>query len=370
MPYWAVTASDIATNYPVFIRNNNYTQQAENFFVPFDVFDQNNAITNISTGSSNNIDNFIVGGWDNDPAHVNQSLATLPTPVLNDSGTYKARLYIAGAPNEAFDGNYNDTLYGYTHFYNYYAYDDGTAEVGYYLNQTGSMMAMQFTLNGPDTLRAMDIFFDPMFSILTIQNSSYEMWVWNDNGGQPGSSIYTEGPIYPSFASNLAPNTFKRDTLSTPLALSAGTYYIGIKQTSSQPLNVGFDRNYDNSDKMFYNTSGNWNNASFAGSYMIRAVMRKLDLAEGISDGLSSRVASVVVYPNPTSEKITVDHSLLKSGDMLTAEIFDFSGRMLKSEKIFNNEQIDISMLSSGVYILKISDRKSVIHTTKLFVTH
>lgn len=69
-----------------------------------------------------------------------------------------------------------------------------------------------------------------------------------------------------------------------------------------------------------------------------------------------------VVYPNPASALVTVsvDNTLLKS----TANLYDVTGRLLKNVVITTNQQqINVTSLASGVYILKFADG-----TTEQFV--
>ena len=50
-------------------------------------------------------------------------------------------------------------------------------------------------------------------------------------------------------------------------------------------LNVGFDRNMVNNDKIFYNLGQGWQNSGFSGSLMIRPIMGKALPAEPTSAG-------------------------------------------------------------------------------------
>ncbi len=62
-----------------------------------------------------------------------------------------------------------------------------------------------------------------------------------------------------------------------------------------------------------------------------------------------------VVYPNPTSTLVTVsvDNTLLQS----TANLYDVTGRLLKNVVITTNQQqINVTSLTSGIYILKFAD--------------
>ena len=79
-------------------------------------------------------------------------------------------------------------------------------------------------------------------------------------------------------------------------------------------------------------------------------------IATGISE--QSRETSLIVYPNPTTGITTVSIELLLNTES-KIEIYNLSGSLVQSEK-FNitsgdtKKQIDISNLTSGVYLLKV----------------
>ena len=96
----------------------------------------------------------------------------------------------------------NDTCVFEQKFYNYYAYDDGTAEAGYCLlsseGNPESSVAVQFTLAQPDTLRCVRMWFN---SVLNDENVDYfTLKVWGDNDGQPGELLYSLPALLPQFA--------------------------------------------------------------------------------------------------------------------------------------------------------------------------
>ena len=65
-----------------------------------------------------------------------------------------------------------------------------------------------------------------------------------------------------------------------------------------------------------------------------------------------------IVYPNPASALVTIsiDNMLLQS----TASLYDIAGRLLKNVVIrTSSQQINVTSLSSGVYILKFADGTS-----------
>ena len=60
------------------------------------------------------------------------------------------------------------------------------------------------------------------------------------------------------------------------------------------------------------------------------------------------------VFPNPTTEVVNVQ--LPTGTNSATAKVFDTSGRLIATQEISNpREQINISTLSSGIYVLRIS---------------
>jgi hypothetical protein len=365
MPYWQfVSGGDVVSSYPVFIRNNDTTTAASNFAVKLEVFDtlNNPILPQVSPGNFN-IDNWSIGGWDNYPNHANQPI-NVPVPFnMTDSGTYRTRLTIQ--PNDFnLDENWNDTLFGETHFYNYYSFDDGSAEAGYGLNQYGSKMAVKISLNKADSLKAVDIYFAPVVNVPLIMNSSYVIWVWNDNGGIPGDSVYADTIRYPEYISNQFQNAFQRDTLLKTVALNPGSYYIGFQQTGNVPLNVGFDRNYNHRDRMFYNTNGTWANSSFDGSYMIRPVFKKLDLGSGI-ESIPKKNTVWQIYPNPVFDRLTISGDLSFSNSNVIAEIFDTMGRSILRQAMDEKKQIDVQSLSGGIYFLKISTSAGIVFSTR-----
>jgi hypothetical protein len=80
--------------------------------------------------------------------------------------------------------------------------------------------------------------------------------------------------------------------------------------------------------------------------------------AEGIS-----------VYPNPASTILNVDFGL-NIGRFNSLELFDISGRLVRKQSISNQleqTQLDVSAISSGVYLLKVSSNREQF-STKLII--
>jgi len=160
-----------------------------------------------------------------------------PVPYLLPISSADSASFLMQHFVNAVDGSgYGDTIQGWQHFYNYYAYDDGTPEAGYGLTPNGSLLAYRFNISKTDTLRAVQIYFNRTLSKANQQ--FFYLLVWNDNNGKPGDQIY-DTLVFVRFADSL--NKFVTYRVSPPLKVS-GNFYIGMEQTTDDNLHIGFDR--------------------------------------------------------------------------------------------------------------------------------
>lgn len=263
--------------------------------------------------------------------------------------------------------NYNDTLSYIQKFSNYFAYDDGTAEQGYYLNTYGAKTAMRFTLNVPDTLKSVRIYFDPILDGNIIQGSAFRLMVWNSPSGVPSTLIYKDSLMYPEYLSgeyNLKPTY----PLTSCLQLGAGTYFIGIQQITNKGLNIGFDRNTNHKDALYYDIGNGWVQSSIPGSLMINPVLGCVD--PPIFVGLNSyeKTNQVRVFPNPAQNVITVSMpgNQLETSEL---EITNALGQTVFAKTITSNEEIDIRNLSNGLYFIHLKGNSLNISSQKLIIS-
>lgn len=245
----------------------------------------------------------------------------------------------------------NDTLRFYQRFYNYMAYDDGTAEAGYGLSPAGSRLAYKFTLNHPDTLRSIMMYFNQ-----TLNNASqkyFYLTVWNDNGGMPGTVIYEKAGQRPLYENEL--NRFHTYQLDQPLPLS-GSFYIGWRQTTDDNLNVGYDRNTDNKDKIFYNVDGSWLQSLQSGSLLIRPVLGRYNQPfTGISTPISQK-GELKVFPNPcmNDEINVIFEDEISASSNITLVITDLQGRII-TETAYQS-RITLPSISKGMYLIYLTE--------------
>jgi hypothetical protein len=82
--------------------------------------------------------------------------------------------------------------------------------------------------------------------------------------------------------------------------------------------------------------------------------------------GLAQNDVVIKAYPNPVVDELQIQYLGLHT-DQIEVSIFDLNGKLLlKDELRYFKQLIDVSLLNSGTYILKISQGKQLIHQEKL----
>lgn len=259
----------------------------------------------------------------------------------NDSALFTIKHFIAQKGN-------NDTVIYKQNFHNYYAYDDGTAEYGYGLNASGGRIALRFVLAKSDTLRGVQMYFNPI--IQNVSSRRFKIMVWKTIN--PIENIIYEGrevnPVYTGSINGF--HTYKFDTTM----VVSGEIFIGWQQLTSDLLNIGLDRNTDNTAQMFYNTNGTWNNSFYKGSWMIRPLFgKRLPSLVGIyNDADAMKQDALTIYPNPANDTFQLQGFLPnQDAAKMIVRIYDLRGRML-SEQSGIHRPVDVSSLSNGLYII------------------
>jgi hypothetical protein len=244
----------------------------------------------------------------------------------------------------------NDTMYVSQTFSNYYAYDDGTAENAYGpVGEAGYdvLLAYRFTLAKPDALTGIAIHFSP--SVLNEDNKTFYLTIWDNSGpgGAPGSIIYQETVLYDVIYGNTN-NRFYVYPLSSLVNVS-GTIYIGWKQTDIATMNIGFDRNNVNNDRIYYNVGFGWNNSSFKGSLMMRPVFNSCVTNNvGIKEETAKKAGQVMLYPNPAHETVNIG----SAQPVQQVNVFDLTGQQLMNLGAVT--AIPIDGLAKGIYLVNV----------------
>ncbi len=288
-------------------------------------------------------------------------------PILKSDASDSALFMIkASIVTNRYDRKQNDTVISYHEFKNYYAYDDGSAEYGYGLkgsNIIGAMVAYKFDTYQSDTLTAVDIYFNRSFDDENI--AYFNLYIWNEQNKRPGDSIGGKVECKPNFTSTAG--QFVRFYLQEPVVVPT-TFYVGWQQIDETFLNIGYDRNSPNNDKIFYNLSGNpldWTMSSLnqKGALMIRPVYRNY-VETSVKKQFTTKW---MVYPNPATNyiKLTTKQTE-KIYPYYEIQITDLSGKLYLRKFINANEAIDIHSLTSGMYIIKVKTASGNLSVLKL----
>jgi hypothetical protein len=294
----------------------------------------------------------------------------LSEPLLDDQLQDSALFIIQAALDNTyqFEEHDNDTTVYYQRFKNYYAYDDGSAEYGYGLSGEGvssASIALKFKTYKPDTLQAIDIYFNDTIPSPTtdfLYNRKFYPSVWGNNKGKPGNLLYNQNGTKLKWPGHIGWNRFFLDTS----IMVKDTFYIGLVQSTSYFLNIGFDINRNSTSKLFYNLEGTaegWLNSKKVGALMIRPILgAKKDalLPVGIN---TATINNFHVYPNPATDNLHLAFPETWSDQKKNILVYDISGKVLMNKEL-NNSSIDISSFQQGIYIIKL-----VVNGDKVFNT-
>ena len=99
-------------------------------------------------------------------------------------------------------------------------------------------------------------------------------------------------------------------------------------------------------------------NYTFNDAVSFKAVTASAAGATLTIEDLSPTASSIYVYPNPTANRI-----FIQSESITKAELFDLMGRKVMET---NQDQIDLSNISIGSYILQVTTQKNTTETFKI----
>lgn len=370
MPWRQYQASEMKTNLDFFIRNNDTIDKNTAF--DYTIYNNIGGTETTYTGGSNNCEPFITNAYWNYAPISNPQIGTTPYayPALTDSASFTIECALGTTLNDK--DKWNDTLRFKQNFYNYYAYDDGTVEAQYGLNFYGGQIAYKFTLNTPDTLVALQMLFN--WVPPKVSQRQFQIRVWSDAGGIPGSVIYEDSLVSPKYQfqfhddwGNLT-NVFYPYVLTIPQQLS-GTFYVGFIQYTADFLNIGFDKNTNSSSKMYYKTTGGWNQTSLAekGSWMIRPVFGN---TAGILEINEQTIASDFdIFPNPSSGVFTVSSSQLAVGNKYDLKIYNQLGEVIEKQTLESERQTVYLNAPNGIYFVRITDERGTAYSQTFILT-
>jgi hypothetical protein len=285
---------------------------------------------------------------------------TVPVPIdpilLNPAPTGPFQLQISSIMDGANDGfRSNDTVVGTHSFDNYYAFDDGSAERVYGLsNVAGAITAVNLTPLKPDSLKGLYIYFGQ--AKVDAKNNSFQIGIWENVNGLPGDLIYlSDSSFTPEYFNTNQFSAFPLDTSAIYLDRSV---FIGLKQRTVNPLNIGLDVNRPDGDTLttiFYNDGVNWYQSLFGGNLLLRPYFnyQPVDLSSGADEKING---DLVLFPNPASSEFTIHWN---GHDEYDLKVTDMLGRFKMQLQNWSSSSISVDNWSSGIYFILLEDRST-----------
>lgn len=362
MPWNQYQDFEMATKYSNYIRFNGTT--TVNTTYEYKIYDSNNNFINGVSYGASNLPPFYSGGWQHNLAHANPAINYTFAP-LTDSTDFTIKHYMM---NLAGDLNINnDTVFQFQKFRNYFAYDDGSAETGYYILGTGGRMAYKYKLNVTDTLRALRIYFDPAGSISLSQSYNFRINVFQSGSSGPGTIILKDSLMNPKYSTS-GHNQFAEYKLTSPLVLGPGYYYIGFQQFVASGITVGIDRNYDFSSNLYYDSGNGWTQSSVKGAVLMRPVFGKyIEPPVGINESVLSE-NKIKFYPNPAANYFYLINQ--SETENLNYQVFSIDGKELQSGNLSQKQSvINTEGLKNGMYFIFVKNSNgTVLYQNKILI--
>ncbi len=260
-----------------------------------------------------------------------------------------------------FDSTINDETFTQQYFANYYSYDDGTAERAYSFTGSQARLAMRFDPYEADSVIGASIHFTP--TVVNAQGDLFALTIWADNNGVPGAVLYEDNLFVPKevkydLGNNRFVNYFFDDTVRIPVS---GAFFIGWRQFDPDPLNIGLDKNNDNSQYLFYSLNGgnSWTNSTIEGTIMIRPIFSTSLNAELNVEEKQIVKENFVLFPNPAENTIEVQSS---NREVQGLELFNLQGKLVRYS---SNAKMEISDIPSGVYLVRPSGSEQMLRLIK-----
>ncbi len=250
------------------------------------------------------------------------------------------------------DYHVNDTSAFKQVFYNYYAYDDGTAELAYGLGnlENDGMVAVKYEVKKQDLLRSIQLYLNPVDQDLSAEPVKLMVW----SGGNEPETVKYESPEFINFNYSDGINYFYHYFLEEPLEVQENeSIWVGWLQQAATGIkfSVGIDLRSDHSQKVYYNLGTTWNQSGIHGTIMIRPVFgQEYDWQVGISDPVAN---NLTVFPNPTTGVVHLQGLSNEQMRNATASVFDMVGRAMYTQR-GDVGTIDLGQLNPGTYILNV----------------
>ena len=283
----------------------------------------------------------------------------MPAAGLRERVVFRNRFYLQTALPQF--STANDTLEKDFVFDNYLAYDDGTAEKSYFLNLQSSLpgkIALEYRTYVADTLRGAAILFGQQ--VPTSAGKFFTINIYRHIAGidnQPADEIlYTQEFYQPLFIDST--NRFWNYTFDNPVALPAGTFYLGLMQpalSGSDSLYYALDANRIGGNHLYFNVTGTWQSSTISGAVMARPLLGAPVRSSAVETVVASN-ANWSVYPNPGSGYFSLTGVPVGA----TVRVFNLAGRTAWSGPLPAGGQVELPQNAGGLYLVQWQDKTGI----------
>jgi hypothetical protein len=358
------TPKPFRNDFPVVLHNGSATPENNQFPGQFTIDQAGNQLgqftlagSQLSNGDLNYAPNTTYAS-----THNISASGSFPTSGAGNDQAFR----VSGTLNVQFPNlALNDTTSFYQQFSNFYSYDDGSAEAAFGPTGAQSRLAVQFDAYEADSLIGVSFHFVP--SVIDVSSKLFLISVWSNENGHPGTLLYEDDvffprtPLYGDERGIFVPYYFT-DTQKVSVPSS---FFIGWRQLDAERLNLGLDRNIDQSDKIQYSVDGGftWFTSPYEGAAMVHPIFSTaLDASLGFSDEAVAP-ATWSVFPNPGQKEVHIDMPIAYQGKQII--LCDAMGKVQVSQ---TDSTFDISMLPNGVYFLRCP--QTTLGTLKLIINN
>jgi hypothetical protein len=256
----------------------------------------------------------------------------------------------------------NDEVRKTTVFDNYFAYDDGTAELAVSVDGTTQLAAVGFHANVSDSLRGVSFHF-PHYEQASV-NDLFNLKIWV--GSLESTPVFEWDLIKPFFVDQIYNDSLQGFTTyrlqndqgeDVVIGLPVGDFFIGWQNGSSlNPVRIGMDNNPSGAfgNQYVSNNGEQWFPTADKGAYMVRALVGSEIPGSTKSKDALEKEKRITVYPNPAKGQL---HFIIPSGNLADYDLtlMATSGQKLLQQRL--SAHLDISHVAPGIYFVQLINR-------------
>lgn len=282
-----------------------------------------------------------------------------------DSIDFEFQYFFTDNNNPLFEQyRWNDTNRVNLTLSNYYAYDDGTPEAGYGLrNAPMGQVAFKFDILQPDTLRAIQMYFNPT---LDQEPKTFNLCVWAvGEKNMPGELLYRRTSTRVQYADglyNFVTYPIEDEAIETDDTggiYIENSFFVGWEQPQDVLLNVGMDLSNQMRNRLYFNASYQWEASVTQGALLIRPQFGK-SVATGIST-ISEK--NCTLYPTIVQSQAYVQ----SDEEIVRCEFTDITGKTVQQLPVIGNS-IDCTSIPNGFYLVKLYGNNNFVTVKKCIV--